>query len=172
MYTLNDIGCAYREAGEWTAQPRSALRPRRGARQPADGRERPDQPGQLAFCLGDYDVAMGLSVEALDITMAIGNSWGQSISLCHSAILRFEQGDLGGAIRELEEGQRLAPRSGSSSRRRGTDRAGLVLSGRRGRSPRPVAPRRRARSRRDAVPVLASSTFGHRPGRPRVAPRE
>jgi tetratricopeptide (TPR) repeat protein len=111
MYTSTDIVCAYREAGQ-------LQRARTAAILAADlANELDDKPmgansrwawGHLEFTDGNYDEATRLWNEGIGIAEASDNFWGRSLNVGASASIRFERGDLGGAIRSWEESLRLA----------------------------------------------------------------
>jgi len=67
---------------------------------------------ELQVMIGDYDRAITVSREALQISQAIGNLWNQSYSLYMIDLAYLDRGETGQAIEIAEECLRLAQQAG------------------------------------------------------------
>ena len=117
-FTLNTMGCAYREAGLIERGIEALVE----AREIFAGQDNKPMMGNvlsqhagLEFVRGDYAAALELCAEAQRLTEEAGNLWGQAFSRCNALWVHFERGDMGQAIQVGEEGVRLAEASGPST---------------------------------------------------------
>lgn len=63
---------------------------------------------------GDYDEALAIAGEAVQVSRAIGNLWNESYAHYMLDMLHFDRGDIGRALAEAETCRRLAGQAGFS----------------------------------------------------------